>query len=124
MTRSSKVPYQGTTPGADSDDYVLFDTTVAFPGTVGKNMLQLAGIKRFIIDLAHSDNGTLEEYKSPDRGTTWIQVSTEAITASATATTVREYAVEPYDDWRLVWENGGSAQDPWVPDMVLDPEAF
>lgn len=119
---TSKIPYQGTTPGADSNDYVLFDTTVSFPNA--PNMFQLSCIKRFILDLGHDEDGTLEEYKSSDGGANWTQVSSEAITASATATTTREYAVEPYDDWRLVWANGGSAQTVWDPDMALDTEAF
>jgi hypothetical protein len=119
---TTKIPYQGTTPDADDNDYVLFSTTVAFPAY--KCGLQMAGFKRLIADLGISQAGTLREEKSDNRGTNWTVVSSEAISVPGTGTVYREYAVEAYDDYRLIWENGSSAQATWEPSLALDTEAF
>jgi len=107
------------TPGADSNNYTLFDSTSFSPGS-----WRQAAFKRMILDLPCDQNGTLVEEKSNDDGATWIAVSSEAITAAAATSTYREYAVEPYDDWRLYWTNGGSAQTLWGPSVSGDSEAL
>ena len=103
--------YAGDTPGADSDTYVLFSTVAAFPGA---RAFAYAGIKRFKVNLEHSHLGTINAYRSNDRGTTWHQLSTNAVAAPA-ANEANEYdfIVEGYDDWKVEWVNGGTAQDPW-----------
>lgn len=110
--------YEGATPGANTNDTVLFDSTTL-------KGWRHAGIKRMMLSLDHSHDGTLKEYKSVDGGVTWIQIEAdEAITAVAAEDTFREYQVQPYDDWRLVWENGGSAQTSWTVSLAGDTESF
>lgn len=112
-----RVKYTGTTPGADSADYVLFDSTVAFTGA---SMAQIAGLRKIALNLAHSHGGTLKLYRSSNRGLTWTQVDDDTATAPlAGASTAYEASIEPFPDFRLVWANGGSAQTTWVVDMAL-----
>lgn len=116
----ARVTYQGSTPGADANTYTLFDTTT-YPM---KGFLAMAGLKRFIIDLEHDQAGSLRWAKSENRGTTWIQLAAdEAIAApAANTTTIRDFYIEPYGDWRLQWINGGAAQGVWIPSMVVTDE--
>lgn len=110
-----------TTPGADTNTYKIFSTVDV--GSTNNGALQRAGIRRMIVDMAHSDDGTLNEYKSQDRGVTWDLVSTEVVTAGAT-TTFREYDISAYQDWKLEWVNGNVAQNPWRIDIAGDTEPF
>lgn len=111
MSEVTIFKYAGSTPGTDSDTYVIFDTTVAFPGA---RMLAYAGIKRMCFDFEHSHLATLNWYRSNDRGVNWHQVGTEALAApAANETNVRDFLVEGYDDWKLQWVNGGTAQSPF-----------
>lgn len=120
MSATCAITYNGSTPGADSNEYVLFSTTAAAPF---KRFLALSGSRRFVLDLKNSHAGTLDAYYSADGGTNWIKYSTEAIAAPAAGVTyTRDYLVEHYDDWKLVWTNGGSAQTTWVIQMALSPQ--
>jgi hypothetical protein len=113
-----KQGYSGSTPGS-SEEHVLWSSYVAFNGSA--NHLQTYSIARFVLDIVHDEDGTLYEEKSDD-GATWYPVSEEAITASATTSTAREYSVEAYRHWRLKWENGAAAQTTWEVDMSLTTE--
>lgn len=120
MGETVGITYGGSTPGADANDYVLFDTTVAAPM---RGFFQLAGIKRFVISIAHSHAGTLKAYWSSDGGTNWRLYHTQAVAAPAAGdTTDRDYFVGNYRDWKLVWTNGGSAQNPWAVLLSGDTE--
>lgn len=119
-----------TTPGADTNVYVLF-ATVAVTGTGSswpdpgwaKGHIGVHGLKKLVVDIEHTQAFDLNFYKSNNRGTSWNQVSTEtAIAASATATTKREYLVEHLDDCKLELVNGGSAQATFVVNVALSPE--
>lgn len=119
-----------TAPGADTNVYVLF-ATVAVTGTGysfpdpgwGKGALPGHGLKRVIVDIKHSQVFTLNWYKSNDRGTTWHQLGTEAaIAVPANATTIRDYLIEEYDDFKLELVNGGSAQATFAVNVALSPE--
>jgi len=123
----AKVNYNSTTPGADGNTYVLFATAPPSAGStnfafVGKRVHQGAGLHRFIIDLGHANAGTMNFYRSQNRGVTWDQVFTSGSIAApaATSSTIRDFAIEPYDDFKLEWVNGGSSQAArWVVDMAL-----
>lgn len=120
MTKLVKFKYTGDTPGADSSAYTIFDTTVAFPGA---RYLLMNGFKRFVMDAEHSHLAVLDWYKSSDRGVTWDKIGTENLAApAANQTNIRDFLVSPYDDWRLVWTNGGTAQDPFRLDLSADDE--
>lgn len=125
----SHLKYAGSTPGADANTYVLFATILPAAPTNAMNAnwpakaFQLLGVRKFCIDIDHVQAGTLNEYKSDDRGANWRQVSTEAVAApAASGVTRREYLVEADQDWKLEWVNGGVAQNPWVVDMALSDD--
>jgi hypothetical protein len=119
----SRIPYTATAPGADSNDYVLFSTGTAFPGSA---MHQGAGVKKLVLNLKNSHLGTLKTsrgVRSSLNALTWSQISTEAIAAgTSTTSTAREYLLEPFADFKLEWTNGGSAQSTWVVDLALTDE--
>lgn len=120
MSEVTVYKYAGSTPGTDSSTYVLFSTVVAFPGARG---FVYAGIKRFRLGLEHSHLGTINAYRSPDRGTTWHQLSTTAVAApAANSTNEYDFLVEGYDDWKVEWVNGGTTQSPWSIVLVASDE--
>lgn len=115
----TRVNYTGSTPGTDSDTYVLFSTVAAF---TSKNMLPMHGYKRYALHLTHSHNGTVNWYVSDDRGTNWRQVGTEAITAASNEGTWVDILIEGFQDFKVEWVNGGTAQSPWIVDQSLDTD--
>lgn len=120
MSASCRITASGGTPGADSNTYVLFSTVVAFPGA---NYLPENGMKRLQSDIKNSAAGTLNWYKSSDRGLTWQQIGTAAIAdPGATSTNNYDWLVEEYADFKLEWVNGGSAQTTWKVDLALSDE--
>ena len=114
MKPQCKVKYTGAIPTA-SATFVLFSTVASQFAAQG---LAHHGLRRLTVDLKHDQNITLNTYKSSDRGATWVQVSTESV-AAPTYTTVRDYLVEMYDDFKLELVNGGTDQTVWVPDLLL-----
>ncbi len=109
--------YSGSTPGADTNDYVLYTTTSA----LGQAIQQGAEVHRIRVDIACTQDGTLSLFKSRDRGTTWRLVESSAETGSASATIKAEYLIEPFYDYKVEWENGGSAQAYFEADMAILP---
>lgn len=123
----TKAAYSGSTPGADSNDYVLFSTSVAFPRAQGypPGYTDLAGVKRVRISLAHSHNGTFKLQRSSNgeaSAPTWTTINDEAITAAASERSFYDAHVAGLRDWRVIWTNGGSAQTTWVPEITLDED--
>lgn len=115
MSESAVFTYTGTAPGADSNTYVLFSSVEALPG---KRMHSGLGFKRFVVGVRHSSAGTINLYKSVDRGTTWVLADTFSA-ASTTLEDLYDALVEHFDDFKVEWVNSGSAQDPWVVSMAL-----
>ena len=116
------VGVSGGTPGANSNDYILFDSTVA----LGAGLMQVKGIDRAQFMVNNAQSGILKSYWSPDKGTTWNLNSWTAVAANSGVVTGAGIALTPYDfslsgfvDWKLVWTNGGSAQSPWAPTLTL-----
>lgn len=90
---------------------------------IPRDFIAMHGIKRFVLDLEHSHACTLNWYRSADRGTNWIQLGTEILAApAASSTTIRDFLVEGYPDWKLELVNGGTAQSPFDVNMVLTDE--
>lgn len=116
----SQLSYTGSTPGADSNTYVLFSTVTAnWP----ERAFALWGVHKFCLDLKHNQAGTINWYKSNDRGTNWRQMGTVAVAAPAsTDGTLFEAFVASERDFKLEWVNGGSAQSPWIVDMSLSDD--
>lgn len=115
MSEICKFTYAGTAPGADSNTYVLFSSVVALNG---KRMHTHFGLNRLVVDVKHSQNGTFKLSKSQDRGTTWHQVDSVAVTET-TNSDIYDALVEEYDDFKLEWVNAGSAQATWAVDIAL-----
>lgn len=113
--------YNGTAPGADTNTYVIFSSVVALNGA---RMAQSAGMKRLVVDMKHAGTGTLNLYRSQNRGTTWSQVDTTGVLPipAATESTIYDHYIEPYPDFKLEWVNGGSAQSTWIIDLALTDE--
>lgn len=111
-----RVAVSGGTPGADSNDYTLFDSTVCFTGG-----LESHDVSRIIFSVNNAAAGTRKAYFSQDRGTTWNLYDSAAVAASSAGSMAGpfDYLVDPYRDWRLIWTNGGSAQTTWIPSIVL-----
>lgn len=129
------IVYTGPTPGADSNVYPLFDsTTFGLPaakakiaGTVelrmGKYWFATHGVRKLLLSLKGNQAGTLKWWTSSDRGVTWLQLGQEAIAAMASTTGIlRDFLVAAEPDFKLEWTNGGSAQNPWIVNQVLDKQ--
>lgn len=115
MSETAVFTYTGSTPGADSNTYVLFSSVTAFPG---KRMWAYQGFKRMVVGVRHSSAGTINLYKSADRGTTWVLADTFSA-ASTTLEDLYDALVEHMDDFKVEWVNTGSAQNPWVVSLAL-----
>lgn len=119
MSESAIVVYSGSAPGADTNVYPLFSSVTAF---LGMRAAQMAGMKRLIIDLKHSNDGTFRLSKSSNRGVTWTIVNEQAATGGGTDSNTYDANIEPYDDFKVDWVNGGSAQNPWYPSIAFSDE--
>lgn len=118
MIETIEVGATGGTPGADSNDYKLFDTTVTF---TGGGLTRVRGITRVTIVIQNDQAGTLKAYWSNDKGTNWDQYDSQtvAIPAAGASSGPYDYDVAPFDDFKLVWTNGGSAQTTWRVQIVM-----
>lgn len=111
----------GGTPGGDSNDYKLFDSTVAFgvgsDGDARNHTLFAHDISRIQFTVKNSQAGTLTAYYSQNKGTTWTayDVKTVVIAPSNQVNGPYDYQVDWCADWKLVWTNGGVAQATWIP---------
>lgn len=115
MSETAVFTYSGTAPGADSATYLLFSSVAAFPG---KRMHSGLGMKRVVVGVRHSSAGTINLYKSVDRGTVWVLADSFAA-ASTTEEDLYDALVEHMDDFKVEWVNSGSAQSPWVVSLSL-----
>ena len=108
-----KLSVTGGTPGANANDYILFDST-AMPDA---GILSMLGLKRIVFGVNNSQAGTLKAYWSIDKGTNWNQYyeAAQIAASSPVMTGPIDFDICPYDDWKLVWTNGGSAQATWRP---------
>ena len=114
---NAKITYVQTNHTNASATVAMFSSVTAFPG---KRYFAMHGVAKFVVDLEHDAATTFKWYKSQNRGVTWVQLGEEAVAApGTTATTIREFLVEPYDDWKLEAINGSAAQTTFVPDLVL-----
>lgn len=122
---TTTITYQGLTPGADANTYVIFSTAVAFPAP---NFAAMNRMKRLQVGLSNSQAGTYNWYKSNTRLTSpsatpvWTQISTRAVAAGATAENDDDFLIEEYADFKLEFVNGGVAQATWVVSLALSGE--
>lgn len=113
----TRVTYSGTTPGADSNTYNLYNST----SDGGGSGFAMKGYHFAVLDIKNAAAGTLKAYKSIDRGVTWNQIEQFSVAAAPTAESNKyEFLVEPYMEWKLDWVNGGASQSTmWVVDFAL-----
>lgn len=121
-----KVKVVSSTPGGDSSTYNLFDSTVTFGApnriTGVPTAFRSHCISRLMLRLTNSQAGTLKFYSSTDGGTTWAQTGGDISVSASTSTDINgpyDYLVDPYDDVKLDWVNGGVAQATWAPGVTL-----
>jgi len=112
----TRVKYTGTALPTDSDTFVLFTTVETGKGA---SFFAMLGIETFQAAIKCSHACTLKSYASKDRGTTWEEVSTTALTLSTTLDNVVHYMVGSYPDWKLSLINGGTTQTTFVCGMSL-----
>lgn len=123
MSANVNVKVIASTPGADSSVYNMFNSTVTFQGG-GLMQTMGGGIGRLEFTVVNSQAGTLKFYRSIDKGTNWDQVGGDIAVAANSATDISgpyDYLVDPYQDVKLDWVNGGSAQATWRPAVTLIP---
>lgn len=121
MGESLKVGLANTsTPGADSNVYIMFDSTVSFgvgiDGDPRNATLRAHNISRVVFGVKNSHLGTLKSYRSINKGTNWDQVGDDISVDAAGATDISgpyDFLVDTYSDFRISWVNGGSAQTTW-----------
>ncbi len=108
-----RITYTGAPlPGA-AQVVTLFDTTVAAEMA---SFASLVGAHRIYGTISHDQSGTVSIQKSVDRGLNWRNVDS---TASAAPSTVFDYVIEGFRDFRVRWTNGGTPQTIFEPDVVL-----
>jgi hypothetical protein len=90
--------YTGATPGADTTERDLFNSTDAFNSNFGHTVgaLALASIQRLRVSLTASGNVTLKAYYSLDGGSNWTEVTGMSQTYTATAPYTFDFFVGPY----------------------------
>ena len=113
---STKIRYDDSVLPTGAGTTTLFDTTVA---CTGKGQLQAGHIKKFCYNIVHDENGSIRLDKSDDRGATFVTVRTTAHTAG---TSEAEIPIEYFDDFRVVWVNGGTDQTSWHVDLALSDQ--
>lgn len=113
---SARLRYAGSTPGADSNSYVLFDTTALTSGG-GLGLTALGSPGRFVVNIRNDQTGTLRAYRL--NGSTWEQAYPDQAVAASSTGGIYDFFVGTFDHFRLVWVNGGSAQTVWSVDMAL-----
>lgn len=121
-----QVAVVASTPGADTNVYSMFDSTVTFAAPPASNSksttLAAHGISRIEFSVVNSQAGTLKGYRSVDKGTNWDQVGGDIAVAANAATDINgpyDFLVDPHADFKITWTNGGSAQATWRPSISL-----
>lgn len=117
-----QVGVSGGVPGADSNEYVLFDSTEHLSGA---GPLPNLGIDRAQFTVDNPAAGSLKSYFSPNGGVTWNLNSTTSVAARGGGATSGILA-SPFDfalsgavSWKLAWLNSGTAQTGWQPTLTL-----
>jgi hypothetical protein len=127
MNESIRVsPVNTSTPGADTDTYVLFDSTVTFgvgiDGDSRNHTLIAHEISRVTVSIDNSHSGTLKSYRSTDKGANWKQFGGDIAVPASAATDISgpyDYLTDTHPDVRISWVNGGSAQTTWRPALTM-----
>lgn len=112
-----RVKYQGTALPTGATTNTMFDSTL----NGVKRWLHSGGCRRFAYAIEHDQDGTVNGYWSVDDGTTWNLFYTQAH-ALAASPAEGDVFIEPYDDVKFEWVNGGVTQTTFDINMVLSPD--
>lgn len=110
-----KIKYHGSALPGNAETVTIFDTTDGLAGTgasqMPANFMALAQLNRLYLALVNDQAGTLKSYSSEDRGKTWTQIGSLAVSAvAANSENPSDWLIESYSDWRLLWVNGATPQ--------------
>lgn len=114
---TTKLKYSGSTPGADTNTYTLFDTT-ALCGAAKSSTASMLNADRITVRISNDQAGTLNVYRSQNNGASW-QLTQSGISVSIGTGNFYDFYVGGLLDWKIEWVNGGSAQTVWNIDMAL-----
>lgn len=116
--QSTKYKYTGSALPGNAETVTLFSTVAAFPG---KNYCAMLGKNRLEVSIKNDQSGTLEGYKSVDRGVNWVQVFPDTAVAAPAAGAVNfyDFLIGEYDDFKLDWVNGATPQTTFGIDIML-----
>lgn len=133
-----QLKYAGAALPGNAETVIFFDTAISVDGVnlttaalraaargyaMAKGHCAQYGLKRFILRLVNDQAGTLNIYRSSDRGVTWTKIYTAAVAASAAnSENVYDVLVEGLPDFKVEWVNGAVAQTTWFPSMELTDE--
>jgi len=115
-----QVKVVASTPGADTNVYNMFNSVTAFGG----GLLPSKHLSRLEFSVVNGQAGTLRFYRSVDKGTNWDQSGGDIAVPANGATDINgpyDYLIDPHTDVKLDWVNGGVAQSPWRPTVVIVP---
>lgn len=135
---NTQLKYVGAALPGNAEVVILFDTTISVDGVtlssaalraasrgfaMSKGHLARYGIKRFVVRLVNDQAGTINGYRSADRGVTWTKIYTAAVAASAAnSENVYDFLVEGFPDCKFDWTNGAVAQGTFFPSLELTDE--
>ncbi len=113
----TKFTYTGGTPGADANEYVLYDS-ISFNNARGQIRFE-----KLYIDLVHSAPGDLIVRKTTDGGVTYSQISIqEDVMPDAAESSKFLIYLGALVDAKVVWKNASVAQSPWSVSVGEAPE--
>jgi hypothetical protein len=116
--QSTHITFDDSVPPTGAGDITLFDTAIA---CTGKRQINGAGggMKRFLWNIVLDEAGVIRLDKSSDRGSNWVTV----VSGIAVVTGVDGgLLIQHYDDFRIVFTNGGTDQTVWEVDLMLTGE--
>jgi hypothetical protein len=113
-----KVPYQGGTPGADTNTYVLF-TSAGLP----PRHFVYCGFGRITCSLLADtgEGGTLQLQATQDPAglTGWQTVHDDVVAFVANETQTFDYLIANFDHFRLQFVNDGAPKTTWMVDTTI-----
>lgn len=117
LPQATKITFDDSVLPTGSGDTNLFNTALVY---TGRRQFRAGGIRKFVFNIVHDQAATLRLHKSNDRFVTNdVEISSTVLAAGVTE---GEFLVELYDDFRVVFENGGIDQGQFEVDIALSDD--
>ena len=113
MSTVSRIKYQGTALPGNAERVVLFNSE-----NLGVSPIHF-DVQRFTYDIDHSHSATVEGYKRNADSSAWVRFYTQAITASATATSRADVFVGGLKAFKFEVLNGATPQTKFDVDCTI-----